>query len=117
MAIALQRRDHYGSESTSVWIESYEMAVFGSADTALPIVKEVCGRGVEQTHRDLLRKTSASQVNPEDNEAMCPITYTWLTLTVLITPQNLIHISQILTHSIPVLHGLMNLNTVLHECY
>lgn len=41
MAIALHKRDPYGSESTSVWIESYEMAVLGSADTAFPIVKEV----------------------------------------------------------------------------
>lgn len=76
LAISLYKRDHYGSKSTSVWIEQYEMAVFGSADTTLAIMTEVCGRRVEQMQGKLLRKTSASQLKPEDNEVICPITYT-----------------------------------------
>lgn len=44
VAIALQNRDHYGSELTSVWIEFYRMVVFGSVDTVQLIVKEVYGR-------------------------------------------------------------------------
>lgn len=59
------------------------MVVFGSVATAQLIVKEVCGRRVEQTCGKLLRKTSVSHLNPEE---VIWASYTRLTFTVLTTP-------------------------------
>lgn len=115
VAIAFHKRDHCGSESTSVWTELYGMAVFGSVDTAMLIVMEVCERRVEQPHEKSVEENGCwySQLNPEDSEVICPITYTWLTFTGLTTPKTVNTLNPFLTY----VNTLWLRNLILYKCY